>query len=542
LRLCRFAEGAEVPAEIRKEDAVARVIRPRRLLICFLAIAGAASAQSIVTVKAAADRYHAQKQGLPLTGDQRKLADLLEREARRATQNGRFGDALRAYAHATAVVRNVEWTPALDLATSLALRTDHFLPDPGQSVILSLAPLYPTTQSEDVKLTATVFLVPSGKANGRQLVPPVTLNPLHLPFAIRFPVPDVPPGNYSLEVRLSPSDSEAPEILHDILLKSLTVHIESLSRSASALAERLAHVSSRQAPETTQAPKTQAALATAEYVLRFYERADRGEEGLRRFSRYPFGEQFAAANAILDDLAAGRDPFGVKHGDFRRAYRSAVDRTLQPYRLFVPTSYDGQHDSPLVVALHGSGGDENDFFDSYPEAPLKPEAERLGFLVVCPKGRGPTSGYRGPAERDVFDVLAEVRRDYRIDPRRIYLMGHSMGAYATWRLAAQHTGIFAALGPIAGGGNPADMEKLRNVPQYVVHGAMDETVSVMQSRAMVAAARRAGAEVVYVELPTAGHYDAVIGQFAPMLEFFAAHPQPASPGRSSDAGTGRRAP
>src|SRR5262249_26640193 len=159
--------------------------------------------------------------------------------------------------------------------------------------------------------------------------------------------------------------------------------------------------------------------------------------GLRRFAGYPFVEQFAAAGAMLDDLAAGREPFSGKHGDFRRAYRSAVDNTLQPYRLFVPDAYDNSRDFPLVVALHGSGGDENDFFDSYQEAPLKPEAQRLGFLVVCPKGREPNSGYRGAAERDVFDVLTEVRRAYRIDSRRIYLMGHSMGAYATWRLAAQ---------------------------------------------------------------------------------------------------------
>jgi predicted esterase len=498
-----------------------------RFLIVLLALAFAAvaKAQSAAMVKAAADRFQAQKQGLPLTEAQRKQADALEQYARRAAQSGRFADALRDYAHATCVVRNVEWTPALDLASSLEARTDHFLIDPGQAVVLSLAPLYPTTQSDEAKLTAAVLLAPDGKLGGRQLVRRLTLVPSGLPFAIRFPAPDVPAGNYSLEVRLALPEKAAvgqptPEILHDILLKSVTVHIESLSRAATALGERLARIS------PGEAPKTQAALATVEYVLRFYERADRGEEGFRRFSSYPFAEQFAAANAILDDLAAGRDPFGAKHGDFRRAYRSTADYTLQPYRLFVPDAYDGQRDFPLVVALHGSGGDENDFFDSYPESPLKPEAQRLGFLVVCPKGRGPASGYRGPAEQDVFDVLAEVRRDYRIDPRRIYLMGHSMGAYATWRLAAQHPGIFAALGPIAGGGNPADMERLRNVPQYVVHGALDTTVPVAQSRAMVAAARELGAPVVYVELPDAGHYDAVIGQFGPMFDFFAAHPKP----------------
>jgi predicted esterase len=489
-------------------------------LLLALAFAAVAEAQSAATVKAAADRYQAQKQGLPLTEARHKQAEVLEQEARLAAQSGRFADALRAYAHATAVVRNVEWTPALDLASSLEARTDHFLIDPGQSVLLSLSALYPTTESGEHKLTAAVFLAPEGKLGGRQLVRQVILDHSRLPFTIRFPAPDLPAGNYSLEVRLAPVGQPTPEILHDILLKSVTVHIESLSHAAAALGERLADV------PPGGAPKTQAALATVEYVLRFYELADRGDEGFRRFSSYPFGEQFAAANAILDDLAAGRDPFGAKHGDFRRAYRSAVDKTLQPYRLFVPDAYDGQHDFPLVVALHGSGGDENDFFDKYPEAPLKPQAQRLGFLVVCPKGRGPTSGYRGPAEQDVFDVLAEVRRDYQIDPRRIYLMGHSMGAYATWRLAAQHPGLFAALGPIAGGGSSADMDRLRDVPQYVVHGALDETVPVTQSRAMVAEARRLGATVEYVEVPAAGHYDAIIGQFGPMLEFFAAHPKP----------------
>ena len=122
----------------------------------------------------------------------------------------------------------------------------------------------------------------------------------------------------------------------------------------------------------------------------------------------------------------------------RRAYRSAVDQTLQPYRLFVPDSYDVAKASPLVVALHGMGGDENSMFDSYQNGLLKREAGLRGFLVVCPKGRDSASMYRGSAEQDVMDVLAEVRRDYRIDAKRIYLMGHSMGAYGTWSVAMAH--------------------------------------------------------------------------------------------------------
>ncbi|MBV9744254.1 MAG: alpha/beta fold hydrolase [Acidobacteriia bacterium] len=387
---------------------------------------------------------------------------------------------------------------------------------------LSLSPAAHQPETGDRPQMGSFFLVALDGSAERQLVPPIHIDLARLPLALRVNVPDVTPGNYLLELRVSEMGSFLRAPLHDAFRKSVPVHIERLAAQAAALRTRLARFS-RDSP----------ALVTAQYPLDFYDRVDRGEEGLRRFARYPFGEQFAQANFILDALSAGRDPFADTRGNFRRAYRDPLDRSLQPYRLFVPGSYDGSRDFPLVVALHGSGGDENDFFDNYREAPMLPEAQRLGFLVVCPRGRGPKSGYRAAAERDVFNVLAEVRRQYRIDPGRIFLMGHSMGAFATWRLAALHPDLFAALGLIAGGGDPADAPKLRAVPQYIVHGALDEVVPVAQSRVIAAAARAAGGTVVYIELPRAGHYDAALGQFTPMFDFFSkqARPEPAVTGQ-----------
>lgn len=82
-------------------------------------------------------------------------------------------------------------------------------------------------------------------------------------------------------------------------------------------------------------------------------------------------------------------------------------------------------------------------------------------------------------------MLAEVRRDYNVDGKRMYLMGHSMGGYGTWSIAMNHPGLFAALGPIAGGGNPGGVEKIKHIPHFVVHGDKDPTVAVTQSRTMV---------------------------------------------------------
>jgi predicted esterase len=484
-----------------------------RLGVCLLVLVwcGPVGAQTASMVRAASVALHSQRETLTLTSQQRLEADRLDQEAQHATAAGQYGEALRRYAHAAAVLRDEPWTPALEFAASLDGRIDHAMLEPGTSVTLALAALYPASG----KTVVTVFLVPTTKDGPaeRQLAGGGAVESVRLPFTTRVAIPEIAAGTYHLEMRLALPDASRAPGLRGLFVKTFPVHIERLSEQAQRLRERLAKISRRDWP----------ALATAEYALEFYERTDRGEEGVRRFGRYPFRDQFAAANAILDSLDAGREPLADKHGDFRRAYRSPIDRTLQPYRIFVPDGYDGAQPAPLLIALHGAGGDENDFFDDFPQSPLQPEAQRHGFIVLCPKGRDPHSGYRGAAGEDVFDVLAEVRREYRIDARRIYLMGHSMGAYATWRLAIEHPDLFAALGPISGGGDPKDLDKIRTIPEYIVHGAGDRTVPVAQSRAMAAAARQAGAEVVYVEVPGAGHYAAAIGQFGPMLDFFARH-------------------
>ncbi len=63
-----------------------------------------------------------------------------------------------------------------------------------------------------------------------------------------------------------------------------------------------------------------------------------------------------------------------------------------------------------------------------------------------------------------MDVLAEVRRDYKIDPNRIYLMGHSMGGYGTWSIAMAHPDVFAAIGPISGGAIRRAWRRSRRFP------------------------------------------------------------------------------
>jgi predicted peptidase len=114
-----------------------------------------------------------------------------------------------------------------------------------------------------------------------------------------------------------------------------------------------------------------------------------------------------------------------------------------------------------------------------------------------------------------------MRADYTVDADRIYLIGHSMGAIGTWALAAKHPDLWAALAPFSGLGVPATVVRMRHIPQFVVHGDADPTVSVNGSRAMVAEMKKLGVEVTYVEVPGGNHNDVVVPNLPQAFAFLA---------------------
>ena len=451
--------------------------------------------------------YNTQKATLPLSDEQRRRADQLGRDAQQASQARKYGEAMRDYYQGMAVMHHVPWSPAYEVASSLRENLDHAMAEPGKQVAVTLSPLWISERAATIRMSALLVLVPAKKEGPAEKILGSSMAIPTLLLTTRVALPDAP-GDYTLEVRLAYGGEAPPEAARAAFVKAAPVHIEALSDSVARLRNRLAK----------SGKKSGSAFATAEYALALYERADAGEINP---TRYDFRGELRAANAILDTLEAGRDPFAGRRGDLRKAYRSNVDNTLQPYRLFIPEQYGFEKPSPLVVALHGMGGDENTLFDGYGAGALRREAARVGFMVVCPKGRDSASMYRGAAGQDVMDVLAEVERDYPIDTKRIFLMGHSMGAYGTWSIAMAHPEVFAALGPISGGGDPAGMAGIKHIPEYVVHGDDDRTVNVSQSRRMVEAGKQAGANIVYREIAGGSHVSVAEPQFRPMLDFFA---------------------
>ena len=161
--------------------------------------------------------------------------------------------------------------------------------------------------------------------------------------------------------------------------------------------------------------------------------------------------------------------------DLALTYRSEVDGSDQPYRLYLPSAYDGKRHVPLFVAMHGTGGDQNKYFDhpAYENGIYKREAEKRGIAVVCPHGFG-TTEYRGMGENDVLRVLEEVCTRFLIDRDRIICSGQSMGGTGTSYLCTRYPDLFAGGAPLASTYNHVVLtENLRHVPMLYVHGGND---------------------------------------------------------------------
>ena len=202
-----------------------------------------------------------------------------------------------------------------------------------------------------------------------------------------------------------------------------------------------------------------------------------------------------------------------------RRYHSAVDDTDQPYALYLPKNFDPQRKYPLVVSLHAEETNHavnlvQLFGLGIPPTEIGlavgrgfPRLPDVDYIIACPFARG-SIGYQGIAERDVYDVLAEVERLYPVDPDRVYLTGISMGGGGALRLALTNPDIWAGVVAVCPGSLPAS-ESLApnalNVPIRIYHGDQDIAVPVAYSRAWQRLLAEAGDPVEYFELPGFRH-------------------------------------
>jgi polyhydroxybutyrate depolymerase len=144
------------------------------------------------------------------------------------------------------------------------------------------------------------------------------------------------------------------------------------------------------------------------------------------------------------------------------------------YRLFVPPGYDGRQRLPLVLDLHGSGGNAA---GQARNSGLETLSATERFIVATLEGEGgrwnvPVQPNRPDDVMYVSDVIAQVASKACVDDTRVYATGFSGGGRMTSLLACQLGSRIAAVAPVSGLRFPGPCTG-RAIPVLTFHGLAD---------------------------------------------------------------------
>ena len=198
-----------------------------------------------------------------------------------------------------------------------------------------------------------------------------------------------------------------------------------------------------------------------------------------------------AAAAGCTDGAGALDsgPGAPDHGAPDSKLKAVFGGT-RPVTLSVPSGYDGSKAVPLVLVLHGYGatGWVQERYLGF-----KSLVDQEGFLLAAPNGTLDKLGklfwdatdaccnfYSSKVDDSAYlaTLIAEIRAVYRVDAKRVYLVGHSNGGFMSYRMACDHADLLAAVISLAGAtySDPTKCKPGTRLSVLQIHGSNDLSV------------------------------------------------------------------
>ncbi|RYF69012.1 MAG: phospholipase [Cytophagaceae bacterium] len=186
--------------------------------------------------------------------------------------------------------------------------------------------------------------------------------------------------------------------------------------------------------------------------------------------------------------------------------RQSKPRARYPYLIHVPEAYKSSRKAfPLIIYLHGGSQRGNDLnkLNEYGPPHALHQGLTINAIIVspqCPDGKFWSTD-------NWFDSLyTELKTTYRIDTKRVYLTGISMGGYGTWQTAVAYPNTFAAIAPLCGGcDDSTQICQIRNVPVLTFHGTADDLVPFDETDRLVRRLSACKGKVTFTKLAGKGH-------------------------------------
>jgi len=268
----------------------------------------------------------------------------------------------------------------------------------------------------------------------------------------------------------------------------------------------------------------------------------------------------------------------------QRTYTFTDTNEVLPYAVYVSSKVTQGKKNPLIIALHGLGGDQNTMI----RFGAVQAAEDGGYILVTPMGYNSSGWYGAPAtmaagtgganggvavggpprggaggppggpprggaggppgaarpipttlgvsnevsqrsEKDVMTVLDMIRKEFNVDNKRIYIMGHSMGGAGAIYLGVKHASIWAGIGAIAPAHAPAgifpqnySLAPAKDIPMIIVQGDQDPLVPVAGVRQWIEQMNELHITNQYIER-AGGDHGTVLNDVPEVIAFFNQH-------------------
>jgi poly(3-hydroxybutyrate) depolymerase len=176
------------------------------------------------------------------------------------------------------------------------------------------------------------------------------------------------------------------------------------------------------------------------------------------------------------------------------------------YYLYVPSIVKASSPAPLIVMLHGSGRVGMSLVEKW-----KDLAKKEGIIIAGPDSSD-TRGWGMPQDGPEYlhDLVEEIKTKYPVNPRRVYLFGHSGGAIFALEMSLMESQYFAATAIHAGALPPNDRDLIdsakRKIPIFIQVGDSDQSFPLKTVRATRDELNAKGFSVELTELPGHDHW------------------------------------